>query len=188
MPCSSRCSNGGQLQNAAAIVRCWVRGSAAALVPQSLLWTGAGRQVQGLVVESASGSFRRGCTKIWGGAGCCFPFITQQDTSTWDDFVYISGRRRRCQRACPNSRRFSTSQQKANSRLGRLGLTVLLEDRPATDTGVRYCVSDLVLMTTRDLIGVLGFLGQAVDRRRPTGLELLGSVITLLCDMGMLRL
>lgn len=82
----------------------------------------------------------------------------------------------------------STFQQQADSRLGRRGLTVLLEDRPAIDTGVHYCVSDLVMMTTRDLIGVLGSMGQAVGKRRPTRLELLGSVVTLLSDMGRLRL
>lgn len=80
------------------------------------------------------------------------------------------------------------SQPKADSRLGRRELTVLLEDRPATDTGVHYCVSDLVIMTKRDWVGVLGSMGQAVDKRQPTRLELLGSVVTLLCDMGRLRL
>ena len=68
------------------------------------------------------------------------------------------------------------------------GLDSLSEDRPATDTGVHYCVSNLVLMTARDLIAVLGSMGQAVDKRRPTRLELLGSVVTLLCDRGRLRL
>ncbi|KAL3140396.1 hypothetical protein ABBQ38_004656 [Trebouxia sp. C0009 RCD-2024] len=61
-----------------------------------------------------------------------------------------------------------TSHHKADSRLGRRELTVLLEDRPATDTGVHYCVSDLVTMTKRDLVGVLGSMGQAVGKRQPT--------------------
>ena len=79
-------------------------------------------------------------------------------------------------------------KQRTDFRLGRGELTVLLEDRPATDTGVYYHMSDLVTMRRRDLVGVLGSMGQAVGKRRPTRLELLGGVVTLLSDMGRLRL
>ena len=81
-----------------------------------------------------------------------------------------------------------TSQQNTDLRLGRGELTVLLEDRPATDAGVDFFMSDLIEMRTRDLVGVLSSMGQAVGKRRPTRLELLGGVVTLLCDMGRLRL
>ena len=37
-------------------------------------------------------------------------------------------------------------------------------------------------MAQRSLVRVLSSLGQAVDKRQPTRLELLGSVVTLLCD------
>ena len=79
-------------------------------------------------------------------------------------------------------------KQRTDFRLGRGELTVLLEDRPATDTGVYYHMSDLVTMRRRNLVGVLGPMGQAVGKRRPTRLELLGGVVTLLSDMGRLRL
>ena len=65
---------------------------------------------------------------------------------------------------------------------------VLLEDRPASDAGVDFFMSDLIEMRTSDLVGVLSSMGQAVGKRRPTRLELLGGVVTLLGDMGRLRL
>ncbi len=80
------------------------------------------------------------------------------------------------------------SQQQKDFRLGRNELSVLLEDGPATDIGVHYYMSDLVSMRRRDLIGVLSSMGQSVGKRRPTRLELLGAVVTLLCDMNRLRL
>ena len=52
---------------------------------------------------------------------------------------------------------------------------VLLQDRPATKTGVRYSLPD---------IEVLDSMGQAVSKRRPTRLGSLGVVVSLLCDMG----
>ena len=54
--------------------------------------------------------------------------------------------------------------QRTDLRLGRGEHTVLLEDRPATDTGVYYHMSDLVTMRRRDLVGVLGSMGQAVGQ------------------------
>ena len=63
--------------------------------------------------------------------------------------------------------------QRTDLRLGRGELTVLLEDRPAIDTGVYFHLSDLAMMRRRDLVGVLGSMGQAVGKRRPTWLELL---------------
>ena len=45
-------------------------------------------------------------------------------------------------------------KQQTDLRLGRGELTVLMEDRPATDTGVYYHMSDLVTMRRRDLVGV----------------------------------
>ena len=79
-------------------------------------------------------------------------------------------------------------QPQRNVHLVRGELTVLLEDRPATDTGVNCLMSDLIEMRARDLVGVLSSMGQAVDKRRPTRLELLGAVVTLLRDMDRLRL
>ena len=35
-----------------------------------------------------------------------------------------------------------------------------------------------------DVVGVLSSMGQAVDKRRPTLLELLRGVVALLCDHG----
>jgi len=80
------------------------------------------------------------------------------------------------------------SQQQRDFRLGRSELSVLLENGPATDTGVYYYMSDLVTMRRRDLIEVLSSMEQSVGKRRPTRLELLGAVVTLLCDMDRLRL
>ena len=80
------------------------------------------------------------------------------------------------------------SQQQKDFRLGRSELSVLLEDGPAMDTGVYYNMSDLVTMRRRDLVGVVGSMGQSVGKRRPTRLELLGAVVTLLCGMDRLRL
>ena len=82
----------------------------------------------------------------------------------------------------------ATSQQNTDLRLGRGELTVLLEDRPVTDAGIDFFMSDLIEMRTSDLVGVLSSMGQAVGKRRPTRLELLGGVVTLLCDIGRLRL
>ena len=86
------------------------------------------------------------------------------------------------------SRRLIHPRHPAGHSHARRELTVMLEDRPAIDTGVQYCVSDLATMTKRDLVGVLNSMGQTVHKRRPTRLELLGGVITFLCDMGRLRL
>ena len=72
--------------------------------------------------------------------------------------------------------------------LGRRELTVLLQDSPATDTGVQYSLPDIVAMRKCDLVRVLESVGQAVNKQRPTRLELLGGVVTLLCDMGRLEL
>ena len=80
------------------------------------------------------------------------------------------------------------SQPQTDFRLGWGELTVLLEDRPATDTGVDYFMSDLIGMRARDLVGVLSSMEQAVDKRRPTRLEILGAVVTVLRDMDRLRL
>ena len=49
-------------------------------------------------------------------------------------------------------------------------------------------MSDLVTMQKCDLVGALGSTGQTVGKRSPTRLELLGGVVTLLCDLGRLRL
>ena len=45
-----------------------------------------------------------------------------------------------------------------------------------------------VAMQKCDLIRVLESMGQAVGKRQPTQLELLGTVASLLCDMGRLEL
>lgn len=82
----------------------------------------------------------------------------------------------------------SPLQPPKDLRLGRRELTVLLQDRPATDTGVQYSLPDIVAMRKCDLVRVLESVGQAVNKQRPTRLELLGGVVTLLCDMGRLEL
>ena len=43
-------------------------------------------------------------------------------------------------------------------------------------------------MRRRDLVGALSSMGQAVDKQKPTRLELTGHVVRLPCDMGRLRL
>ncbi|KAL3157943.1 hypothetical protein ABBQ32_012345 [Trebouxia sp. C0010 RCD-2024] len=68
--------------------------------------------------------------------------------------------------------------------------TVLLKLRQAIFpcTRARTLSGAVLCSAKRDLSEVLGSMGQAVGKRQPTRLELLGSVVTLLCDMGRLRL
>ena len=63
------------------------------------------------------------------------------------------------------------------------------QDRPATNTGVQYSLPDIVAMRKCDLVRVLESMGQAVSKRQPTRLELLGAVVSLLCNrQGVCRL
>ena len=80
------------------------------------------------------------------------------------------------------------SQPPKDLRLSRGDLTVLLPDRPATNTGVHYRLPDIVAMRKCDLVRDLESMGQAVSKRQPTRLKLLGAVVCLLCDMGRLEL
>ena len=116
------------------------------------------------------------------------PLVAQPDTATSNTFAYGSGRRRIRQRHSQGGREPSSISTTERLSPRKSGLSVLLEDGPATDTGVYYNVSDLVTMRRRELVGVLGSMGQSVGKRRPTRLELLGAVVTLLCDMDRLRL
>ena len=61
-------------------------------------------------------------------------------------------------------------------------LTLLLQDRPATDTGVHYSLPDLVAMRKCELVRSMG---QAVSKQQPTQLELL--VACSLCQWKMSR-
>ena len=54
--------------------------------------------------------------------------------------------------------------------------------------GLHYSLPDIVAMRKCDLVGVLKCMGQAVSKRQPTRLGLLGAVASLLCDMDRLEL
>ena len=60
---------------------------------------------------------------------------------------------------------------------------VSIQDRPATDTGVHYSLPEVVAMRKRELVRIFESMKQAVSKRQPTPLPLLGTVVTLLCDM-----
>ena len=100
-----------------------------------------------------------------------------------DPFCTHGSERRRSAAATTRTVTHLPSQPPTDLHLCRDELTILLQDRSATNTGVRYSLPDIVAMRKCDLVRTLTSVGQAVGKRQPTRLELLGAAVTLLCGM-----
>ena len=81
----------------------------------------------------------------------------------------------------------TTAPNKSN-RVGCRLLTACPMDSKVNNNGVHYSLPDIVAMRKCELVRILESMEQAVSKRQPTRLDLLGAVVTLPCDMGRIEL